>query len=156
MIIPQADRNLRGGRPSIGRVLRPFIYKDWLISAQAPPLLEYVFRWVRGMGSSGWVVPFHDAGFGLFEAPAGGLLIPVVVTAGCAEVAFAGWSVRPWNGVVGVGVGGGPVAAGRGALTRAGLDQVLDLPADHVLIRVMPVITLPLGDRGERDSQPAQ
>src|SRR5215831_1328771 len=65
-----------------------------------PSRLDHVLGGVGGVGASGWGVPDHDAGLGLFEPPAGCLLAPVVISACSAEVAFAGGSVRPGDGVV--------------------------------------------------------
>jgi hypothetical protein len=58
--------------------------------------------------------------------------------------------------VVGVGVGGGPVAAGRGAFIRACPDEVLEFAADDVPVGVMTVIAVTYGDRGELYPQAAQ
>src|SRR6516165_10598198 len=99
---------------------------------------DHVLGGVGGVDAPGGVAPAHDAGLGLVEAPAGGLLVAVVVAAGRAQVAFAGRPGGPGDGVVGVGLGGGPVAAGRGAGGGAGPDQVLDLAADHVPVGVVP------------------
>src|SRR5215469_3430843 len=118
--------------------------------------LDHVLGGVGGVRSAGWGVPAHDAGLRLFEAPPGGLLVPVVVSAWRADVAFAGRADWPGDGVVGIGVGRGPVAAGRDALGGPRLDQVLDLAADDVLVGIVPVVAGAFGDRGEFDSQAAQ
>src|SRR6516165_4891574 len=108
------------------------------------------------MRPSRWGAPFHHARFGLFEVPARGLLVPVVVTARRAQITFARRSVRPRDRVVRVGFRGGPVAAGRGALGRPRLDEMLNLPADHVPVRIMPVIAAAFRDRGKLYPEPAQ
>jgi len=48
-----------------------------------------------GVGASGGCGPAEDAGFGLFECPAGGLLDAVVVSAGRYELAITTQVVRP-------------------------------------------------------------
>jgi hypothetical protein len=74
-----------------------------------------------GVDASGGGGPAEDAGFGLLERPAGGLLAPVVSPAGRAEVAFASAPGGVSDRVVEVVVAGLRAAAGGGADIRCSL-----------------------------------
>src|SRR5262249_45225326 len=79
-----------------------------------------------GVAAAGGGDPGHDAGAGLGEGPAFGLLAPMAPAAGGAQVAFAGdAAVVVRDGVVEVAAGGGAAAAGPGAGDGAGPDEAL-------------------------------
>ena len=76
-----------------------------------------------GVAAAGGCGPVHDAGLGLGEPPAGGLLASVVATAGGGQVALAGDAGGVGEGVVEVAVDGLGAAAGRGAPGGPGADE---------------------------------
>src|ERR1700733_8320354 len=110
----------------------------------------------RGIAAAGWRGPVHDAGFGLAECPAGGLLASVVTAAGGCEVALAGDSGRVGEGVVEVAEHGLGAAAGGGAAGGAGADQVFEFAAGGVAVFAAGVVAAAFGDRGEGDVEVAQ
>ena len=108
------------------------------------------------MGAAGGEGPAEDAGLGLLDVPAGGLLGAVVGAAFGAEVALVGGALGVGGGVVEVGVDGLGLAAGGGAGGGAGADQVLELAARGVAVLGVAVVAGALGDRLEGDVQGAQ
>ena len=107
-----------------------------------------------GVSPSGWGDPHEDAGLGLFEGPAVGLLAAVVPSAERAETALA----RPAtglvrNGVVLIALRGRTPATGSGAAGRPGLDQVPQQPAWLVAWFLVAVITAAHGQRGDPDPE---
>src|SRR5215468_235486 len=109
-----------------------------------------------GVAASGGCGPAHDAGLGLFEFPAGGLLDAVVVAAGRGQVALAGEPGRVGDGVVQVGVAGAGAAAGRRAGRGAGPHQVLEGAAGRVPVFGGGVVAGSPGNGGEGDVQAAE
>src|SRR5207302_4789201 len=121
-------------------------------SARSQPAKTQLHRVLgrgSGAGAAGWGPPFQDAGFGLLEPPAQGLLAPVVVSAKGGEVAGAGRAaVVPGGGVVQVAAGGGLPAAGRGAPGVPGGDQVPQRAAGPVAVLGLLAVARVLLDAG--------
>src|SRR5215831_150090 len=109
-----------------------------------------------GVGAAGGGGPAHDAGCGLAQFPAGGLLAAVVAAAQRSQPALAGAPGGVGEAVVQVAEIGLGAAAGRGAAQGAGPDQVLQQPAGGVAVFLVPVIAAVLGDRVQGDVEPAQ
>jgi hypothetical protein len=99
-----------------------------------------------GVGAAVGERPANDAGFGLFDFPAGCLLAAMVPSAFRAEVALAGLAVGVGDGVVEVAVDGLGVAAGGVAGRGPGAEQVLEFPAGGVVVFGVMVVALAAGD----------
>ena len=99
--------------------------------------------------------PAHDARFGLFQPPSGGLLDPVMMTARGTEIAFVGRAFGPGLSVVEVVVLSASAAARRWARRRTGAHQVGELSRRGVPLLVMAMLAGSLGDGLERDVQAA-
>jgi hypothetical protein len=115
--------------------------------------LFVVLGGVGGVGPAGGGGPAHDAGLGLLEFPAGGVLGVVVAFAGGGEVSLAGRPGRVRDGVVDLAGDGLGAAAGRAAAGRAGADQVLQLPAGDVAVLAVAVVAELTSQRNHRLQQ---
>ena len=118
----QRDRHPPGSRRRAYFPHRP------ICEAQRPDRLAGVLGGGGGVGAAGRGVPDQDAGLGLFQPPAVGLLAAMMMAAQRGQVAFAGAAAFVVGvGVVQVAAGGAAAAAGRGAGGVAGVDQVPEL-----------------------------
>src|SRR5258707_15108278 len=89
--------------------------------------LGQVGVWGDGVGAAVRGGPDQDAGFGLGEGPAAGLLGAVMPPAQRRQIALAGGAALViGEGVVQVAAGGGATASGEGAGPLPGADQVLE------------------------------
>jgi hypothetical protein len=103
---------------ALGNVLPPRVMRNTFQSSGS----DIVDGGVGGVGSAVGEGPTDDAGFGLLDVPAGGLLGAVVGAAGGVEVALVGGAVGVGKYVVLVGVEGLGLAAGAGAGLSSGPD----------------------------------
>src|SRR5215469_17139778 len=101
-----------------------------------------------GVAAAGGGGPGHDAGAGLFQGPAVGLLEPMAEPAERGHVALAGQAVLVVRDrVVEVAAGRGAAAAGPGAGEGAGPDQPLQGGGGPVAGLGAAVAAAPGGDR---------
>src|SRR5580698_9591489 len=118
--------------------------------------LFVVLGGVGGVGPARGGGPAHDAGLGLLEFPAGGVLGVVVAFAQGAEVALAGRAGGVGDCVVDLAGDGLGAAAGGAAAGGAGADQVLELSAGGVAVLAVGVVAGSAGDRLGGGVQPGQ
>jgi hypothetical protein len=86
-----------------------------------------------GEGAARRGTPLQDAGFGLFQPPSFGPLTPMMVSTQRRDVTGTGESAQvPGGGVVQVGSGSGPPAAGGRTSGVTGVDQVAEGAAGSV------------------------
>jgi EmrB/QacA subfamily drug resistance transporter len=148
----------RGLAERSGKIDVPATTRDTRLPSLAPNywLSNVVNRRRCGVSAARWQGPANDARLRLVHVPAGGLLHLVVPPALGSDVALAAQSVRIGNRVIQVAVDGLGGAAGGGARSGTGSDQVLEFAARDVAVLSVMVIAGVLGDGGEGHSHPAK